>query len=94
MDSLILLLVIAGIFALPFLKQRWSLIASYIIGGCLALYGIATIVPNLFDPNHLSGFAYILGAILVLVGGGMVVLASSFSCFFPSSGGSICSSNS
>jgi hypothetical protein len=74
-DSLILLLVVAGIFALPFLKQRWSLIASYIIGGCLALYGIATIVPNLFDPNHLSGLAYILGAILVLVGGGMVGLA-------------------
>ena len=72
MDSLIILLVVAGIFALPFLKQRWSLIASYIIGGCLTLYGI---VPNLFDPNHLSGLAYILGAILVLVGGGMVVLA-------------------
>ncbi len=75
MESLVFLLLIAGVFALPFLKQRWSLVLSYFVGITLAGYGIATIVPNVLDSNHLSGLAYIVGAIVILIGGGMVVLA-------------------
>ena len=75
MESFLVMAIVAGVFALPFIKQRWSLIASYIVGGVVAAYGVATIVPNLLDPNHLSGLGYILGSIVIVVGGGMVGLA-------------------
>lgn len=75
MESLFFLVLIVGVLALPFIKKRWSLVASYIVGISLAGYGVATIVPNLFDPNFLSGLAYIVGSILTVIGGGMVVLA-------------------
>ncbi len=75
MDSFLVMAIVTGVCALPFIKQRWSLIASYIVGGGLAAYGIATIVPNLLDPNHLSGLGYVLGSIFIVVGGGMVGLA-------------------
>ena len=75
MESFLVMAIVAGVVALPFFKQRWSLIASYIVGGGLAAYGVATIVPNLLDPNHLSGLGYVLGSIFIVVGGGMVGLA-------------------
>jgi hypothetical protein len=74
-DSFFVLALVTGVLALPFIKQRWSLIASYVVGGVLAVYGVATIVPALFDPNHLSGLNYIVGSIFIVVGGGMVGLA-------------------
>ena len=75
MDSFFVLALVTGVLALPFIKQRWSLIASYVVGGVLAVYGVATIVPALFDPNRFSGLNYIVGSIFIVVGGGMVGLA-------------------
>ena len=75
-DSFLVLAIVAGVFALPFIKQRWSLIASYIVGGVVAAYGIANIVSALLDPkNHLAGLVHILGSIFIVVGGGVVGLA-------------------
>lgn len=75
MDSTVLGLFVRGIFALPFIAQKWSLIASYAIGGLLAAYGVASIVGSFIEQNHLSGLAQILGAIAFIVGAGIVVLA-------------------
>jgi hypothetical protein len=74
-DSTILALFVLGIFALPFIKQRWSLIASYIVGGLFAGYGIVSIVLSLVEQNHLSGLAQVIGAIAFAIGMGIVVLA-------------------
>lgn len=75
MDSTVLGLFVLGIFALPFIAQKWSLIASYAIGGLLAAYGVASIVGSFIEQNHLSGLAQILGAIAFIAGAGIVVLA-------------------
>jgi formate/nitrite transporter FocA (FNT family) len=74
-DSTVLALFVLGIFALPFIKQRWSLIASYVVGGLFAGYGIITIVLSFVEQNHLSGLVQIIGAITFAIGVGMVVLA-------------------
>ena len=75
MDSTVLALFVLGIFALPFIKQRWSLIASYIVGVLFAGYGIVSIVLSFVEQNHLSGLAQVIGAIAFAIGMGIVVLA-------------------
>ncbi len=75
MDSTVLALFVLGIFALPFIAQKWSLIASYAIGGLIAAYGVASIVGSFIEQNHLSGLAQVIGAIAFAVGIGIVVLA-------------------
>lgn len=75
MDSTILGLFVVGIFALPFVAQRWSLIASYAIGGLVAGYGVVSIVLSFVEQNHLSGIAQAIGAVAIVVGAGIVVLA-------------------
>lgn len=75
MDSTVLGLFVLGIFALPFIAQRWSLIVSYVIGGLIAGYGVASIVGSFVEQNRLSGLAQIIGAIALLIGAGIVVLA-------------------
>lgn len=75
MDSTVLGLFVLGIFALPFIKQRWSLIASYIVGVLFAGYGIVSIVLSFVEQNHLSGLAQVIGAITFAIGMGIVVLA-------------------
>ena len=75
MDSTVLALFVLGIFALPFIKQRWSLIASYIVGVLFAGYGIVSIVLSFVEQNHLSGLAQVIGAIAFSIGIGIVVLA-------------------
>lgn len=77
MDSTVLGLAILGIFALPFVKQRWSLVASYVVGTLMFGYGIALVVLEMWfsEPNPLSGLGYVLGSILIIVGASIVVLA-------------------
>ncbi len=75
MDLTVLGLFVLGIFALPFIAQKWSLIASYAIGGLIAAYGVASVVGSFIEQNHLSGLAQILGAIAFIVGASIVVLA-------------------
>ena len=75
MDSTVLALFVLGIFALPFIKQRWSLIASHIVGVLFAGYGIVSIVLSFVEQNHFSGLAQVIGAIAFAIGMGIVVLA-------------------
>jgi uncharacterized membrane protein YedE/YeeE len=74
-DSTVLALFVLGIFALPFIKQRWSLIASYIVGVLFAGYGIVSIVLSFVEQNYLSGLLQVIGAIAFAIGMGIVVLA-------------------
>jgi drug/metabolite transporter superfamily protein YnfA len=74
-DSTVLGLLVLGVFALPFIAQRWSLIASYAIGGLIAAYGVVSIVLSFVEQNHLSGLAQILGAAAFIVGASIVVFA-------------------
>lgn len=76
MDSIVLLLIVALVISLTFIRKRVSLIVVYVLSAGSALYGFTVIFAALIsEQNHLTPLAYMLGPLFILLALGLWALA-------------------